>query len=55
MTKNLTHIIMNIHVALPVTMTVYDTRESISFRNHNRHIMTTLQFLAQAIFDLKKK
>jgi hypothetical protein len=36
-------------------MTIYDTGESYSFRNHNWHIVTTLQFLAQTIFDLKKK
>lgn len=53
--KKTTHTNMNIHEALPVTMTVYYTRESFSFRNHSRHIVTTLQFLAQTIFNLKKK
>jgi hypothetical protein len=55
LTKKQTRIYVNIRAALPVTMTIYDTGESFSFRNHNWHIVTTLQFLAQTIFDLKKK
>uniref|UniRef100_A0A0A9GCI4 Uncharacterized protein n=1 Tax=Arundo donax TaxID=35708 RepID=A0A0A9GCI4_ARUDO len=33
-------------------MTVYDTRKIFPFGNHNRHVVTALQFLALTIYDL---
>jgi hypothetical protein len=46
---------MYIYICLPVSMAVYDTRKIFSFRKYNRHVVTALQFLTLAIYDLKKK